>query len=65
MRMEFDGMSRLNQLFDWECPVCKHKNTNDLYSNETEQPLCSNCNERCDVYLDININVREVVPQGI
>lgn len=57
-------MSRLNQLFDWECPVCKHKNTNHFYSNETEQPLCSNCNERCDVYLDINISVREVVPQG-
>lgn len=57
-------MSRLNQLFEWECPVCKHKNINDLHSNETEQPLCSNCNERCDVYLDIKISVREVIPQG-
>lgn len=57
-------MSRLNQLFDWECPVCKHKNTNTFLANETEQPLCSNCNERCDVYLEIKISVREVVPQG-
>ncbi|MGD6840602.1 hypothetical protein ACQCVL_29735 [Bacillus thuringiensis] len=57
-------MSRLNQLFDWECPVCKNKNKNDFYSNETEQSLCSNCNERCDVYLDIKISVRKVVPQG-
>lgn len=57
-------MSRLNQLFEWECPVCKQPNTNDLYSNETEQPMCLHCGERCDVYLDIRIAVRKVVQQG-
>lgn len=64
MRKEFDEMSRLNQLFSWECPVCKQKNTNDFYSNETEPALCSNCNERCDVYLDIKISVIKVVPHN-
>lgn len=57
-------MSRLNQEFNWDCPVCQQKNKNDFYSNETEQPICSNCKERCDVYLDIKIRVREVIAQG-
>ena len=57
-------MSRLNKLFEWKCPICQHKNINDFYSNETEQPLCLNCNERCDIYLNIKIKVKEVVPQG-
>jgi transposase-like protein len=57
-------LSRLNQLFNWNCPICQHRNTNDLYSNETERPSCLNCNEQCDVYLDIKISVREVVPKG-
>lgn len=55
-------MSRLNQLFNWTCPECNFKNTNDLTSNETEPPYCANCDVRCDVYIDIQIQVTKVVP---
>lgn len=53
-------MSGLYKEIMWECPKCKHENTDTYLDIETHPVQCNKCNNEFDIYLKVKLDVEVI-----
>ena len=53
-------MSEIYKEIKWECPKCKHENTDPYLDIETHPVQCKKCNNEFDVYLKVKLDVEVI-----
>lgn len=51
-------MSEIYKEIMWECPKCKHKNSDTYLAIETHPVKCTNCKNEFDVYVQAKLDVK-------